>query len=95
MIDHLTFFIILTAPLIILYLHDRKNIKTYISLGFLAILLDLIWDPIGIYFGLWYYNSQPQILGMSVYMLLLYIHYLSFCYFLGNKLNGLVIRKWR
>jgi hypothetical protein len=94
MVEHLTFFIILTIPLIILYAYDRKNITRYLGIGLLALFLDLIWDPIGISIGLWYYNSQPQILGMSVYMLLLYIHYLSFCYFLGNKAN-VWVKKWK
>jgi hypothetical protein len=95
MIDHLTFFIVLTIPLAVLFLYDKKNIKTYLGLGLLAMALDSVWDPLAMSFGLWHYSSQPQILGMSVYMLLLYLHYLSFCFFLGNRVNDRVVKKWR
>ena len=93
-IDHLTFFLIITLPFLIIVWIDRGNAKTYLKLGIFAIVLDLIWDPIGLYFGLWYYNTWPQVLGISVYTLVLYLHYLTFCYFFGNKLNSLVV-KWK
>jgi len=89
------FFVIISIPLIALYIYDKKNITKYAGIGVLAIIFDLIWDPIGMSFGLWYYSSQPQVLNMSIYMLLMYIHYLSFCYFLGNKTNEWVIKKWK
>ena len=95
MVEHLTFFIVLTIPLIALYTYDRKNIVKYLGMGGLAILLDLIWDPLAISLGFWYYSSQPQIIGLSVYMLLFYIHFLSFTYFLGNKTNEWVVKKWK
>ncbi len=95
MVEHLIFFAAMTIPLAMLYAYDRKNIVKYLGIGILAIFLDLIWDPIGMSFGLWRYASQPQIFGMSVYMLLLYVHYLSFSYFLGNKTNEWVVKRWK
>lgn len=91
--EHYLFFILVSIPLTALFLYDRKNVKKYLVLGVLAILLDLLWDPFWINMGLWSYSSQPQVLGASVYMLLLYVHYMSFCYFMGNKIAAHVRRK--
>jgi len=93
-VEHTTFFLIITIPLLLILWIDRKNIKTYVGLGVFSIILDLVWDPLAMYFGLWYYNSQPQVLGISVLTLLFYVHFLAFCYFFGNRLNSLVV-KWK
>lgn len=93
-VDHSIFFLLITAPFLMILWIDRKNLRTYVQLGLFAVILDLIWDPIGIHFNLWYYNSLPQVFGVSIYTLILYVHYLTFCYFFGNRLNSLVV-KWK
>ena len=65
---------------------DRKRIRDYILLGLLGMLLDIIFEQIPIRAGFWIYNSEPKILGLSFYMLILYVPFLAACYFLGNKL---------
>jgi len=50
-----------------------------------------IWEPIGIYMDIWYYNLQPQLFGVSVLTLLMYFHWMCFSYFLGNWAAGM----WR
>lgn len=69
-----------------IFLIDKKNIKDYISLGLIAMLADLFFEQIPILAGFWSYNSSPKILGFSFYMWILYLPYLTICYFVGNKL---------
>ena len=84
--QHYVFVIINFIILIILLVIDKKRIKDYISLGLLAMFLDLIFEQIPIRAGFWIYNSEPKIFGFSFYMWILYFPYISICYFLGNKL---------
>ncbi len=92
--DHLIFLLIITVPLALILWYDRKNMRAYLGIGILAIILDSVWDPIAMTFDLWYYGTYPQFLGVSVCTLLLYIHYLAFCYFFGNMLARR-LEKWR
>ncbi len=84
--QHYVFAIINFIILIALFVFDKKRIKDYIGLGILGMFLDLIFEQIPIKAGFWIYNSEPKILGLSFYMLVLYVPYLAVCYFLGNKL---------
>ncbi|MCK4827378.1 hypothetical protein KA005_67225 [bacterium] len=93
-LDHLIFLSIITVPLVIILWYDRKNVKTYLGIGLLGLGLDVIWDPLAMHFDLWYYSSFPQVFGISVYTLLLYIHYLTFWYFFGN-MAAKAVTKWK
>jgi len=92
--DHWIFFTIMTIPLALILWYDRKNIRTYLGIGMLGLALDIVWDPIAMYFGLWYYSSWPQVFGISVYTLIMYIHYFTLCYFCSNRLASAVM-KWK
>lgn len=80
------FVALLTIPYIAVLWLDRKNIKKYLFLGIFALLLDILFEaPYALLLGFWTYHGEPQLLGISVWTLILYIHYLGFCYFMGNK----------
>jgi len=87
-LEHAAFFLVVTLPLILILWIERKNVKKYVYLGVFTVILAAVWEPIGAYIGLWYYVSQPQFFGVSVLTLLLYFHWVSFSYFLGNRVSG-------
>lgn len=83
--EHIQFLILNFAVFLAIVFYDRKRWKAYVSLGLLAMLLDLIFEIVPIYAGIWQYHSQPMIFGLSLYVWLLYIPYLGFCYFAANR----------
>jgi len=83
--EHFYFFLLNFFIFLIIVLVDKKKWKDYILLGLLALLFDAIFEIIPIATGIWVYNSQPKIFGMSLYTWLLYVPYLSMCYFISNK----------
>ena len=83
--EHALYMAIITLPLIFVLWIERKSLKTYVKLGVFTIILAAIWEPIGVYTNLWIYHSHGQFLGVSVLTLLLYFHWVSFSYFIGNR----------
>jgi len=80
--------LLLCIPLPIVLLIDRKMIRKYILLGIFTIICATIYESITTYLGFWFHYSQPQILGgASIWTLLGYFPYISYSYFLGNKLT--------
>ncbi len=84
-IEHLHFFLFNFIVFLAIIIADRKRYKDYIFLGLLALVLDLVFEIYPISIGIWTYYSHPIILGISLYTWLLYIPYISFCYFVANK----------
>lgn len=78
-VNFLVFFIILFV--------DRRRVKNYIILGAFTLVLAFIFENFTTYLGFWYYHSQPKLLLVSLYTWLLYIPYISFCYFVGKLLD--------
>jgi hypothetical protein len=86
--EEFLYFLIVTLPLILLLWVERKNLKTYLSLGIFTMVLATVWEPIGVYTDLWHYFGLYQFLGVSIFTLLAYFHWISFSYFLGNRFGG-------
>lgn len=85
---HYIFFIINIIIVFIILIIDKKNIKKYIFLSLLGLIFAFIFETATTNLGFWYYYSEPKIPIISLYTWLLYIPYLSFCYFIGNKLEN-------
>jgi len=85
--EHAYFLILNFAAFLAIVFYDRKKWKTYISLGLLAMLLDLFFEMLPLSAGIWQYHSEPIIFGLSLYAWLLYIPYLGFCYFAANRVR--------
>jgi len=84
--EHAYFFLFNFIIFLVIILLDRKKYKDYIFLGLLALLFDAVFEIFPIATGMWYYHSEPKVLGMSLYTWLLYIPYLSICYFVSNRM---------
>lgn len=83
--EHAYFFLLNFVVFLIIIFYDNKRWKDYVFIGLLALILDLIFEILPIAIGIWYYHSEPKILNISLYTWLLYIPYLSFCYFVSSK----------
>jgi FlaA1/EpsC-like NDP-sugar epimerase len=83
--EHVNFFFLNFAVFLIIVLLDRKKYKDYLMLSSIALVLSFIFENFTIYIGLWYYYSEPKLMFFSLYTWLLYIPYISFCYFISNK----------
>jgi hypothetical protein len=83
--EHILFTLVLTVPLALILYKDRKGMRDYVCLGLLTVILASVWEPVGVYMGLWYYASSPQFFGVSVLTLILYFHWICFSYFIGNR----------
>ena len=80
------FILLLTIPYAAIIWLERKNLKYYVALGVFALCADIVFEaPFAVPLGFWNYYGTAQLFGISVWTLILYIHYLGFCYFLGNK----------
>ena len=71
---------------LILFL-ERKEIKNYILLGIMGLIMGLIFEEFTTYFGMWYYHTEPKLWLVSIYSWILYFPYLSFCYFASKKVS--------
>jgi len=88
--DHLVFLIInFFIFFIILYL-DKKNVRNYLYIAGIGLILAFIFENVTIASGFWLYHSEPKILLVSLYTWLLYVPYLGFCYFAANKVRKYV-----
>lgn len=83
--EHLYFFLINFLVFLLILIYDRKNWQNYLALGLFAMFLDVIFEIIPVAVGIWSYHSKPITFGLSMYTWLLYIPYLSFCYFSANQ----------
>ena len=83
--EHLYFFLLNFCVFLIIIFLDKKKYKDYLLLILFALILAFVFENFTIHLGLWYYHSEPKILFLSLYTWLLYIPYLSFCYFVSNK----------
>lgn len=72
---------------IILYI-DRKRLKEYKILFIVAIVTAFIFENITTFLGFWQYHTEFNILLISFYTWVLYLPYIGYCYFLGNRLGG-------
>jgi hypothetical protein len=86
--EDFVYLLIITLPLILVLWVDRKNLRIYVPLGIFTVILATLWEPIGVYAGLWQYFGQYQFLGVSVLTLTEYFHWVCFSYFLGNVFAG-------
>jgi hypothetical protein len=66
---------------------DRRRLKDYAFLSIIGLIAALMFENVTTYFGFWIYYSEPKIGLMSLYTWLLYIPYISFCYFAGGRLG--------
>lgn len=80
------FFAIATVPFLLILYHERKNIRTYLALGIFTVILALIFEEACTSLGFWSYYSEPKIIQASLLPVIMYFHYICFCYFTGNWL---------
>ena len=73
---------------LLLFIADRKNIRKYVLLNAIGLVLAYMFETATTYLGFWYYVSEPKIPLVSLYAWLFYVPYLSFCYYIGNRLGG-------
>ena len=85
--EHLYFVLFNFMVLAIVLWHDRQRLRDYALLSILALIAAFIFENFTTYIGLWIYHSEPKIGLMSLYTWILYVPYISFCYFVGNKLG--------
>lgn len=88
MMSHLLFLALNTIALIIILLIDRKNLKSYLLLSIIGLIVAFVFETVMTFYGFWQYHAEPKIPLISLYTWLMYIHYLSYCYFIGTKLGG-------
>jgi hypothetical protein len=91
--EQFAFFLIMMIPLAAVLFLERKNAKKYVYLGLFTVVLASIWEPIGVYFGVWAYNAHPQFLGVSMVTILAYFQYVCISYFLADVFLRRVGRK--
>jgi hypothetical protein len=86
LMEHYLFVIINFLILgVILYI-DRHRLKEYLGLFALGLLCAYIFETVTTLLGFWQYHSSPKIPIISMFTWVLYVPYLGFCYFLGDKL---------
>jgi hypothetical protein len=86
--EHLVFFLLNLGVLAIILIIDKANIKKYVLLLSIGLVLAFIFETVTIYLGFWHYHSQPNVPLISLYTWLLYAPYLSYCYYIGNLFGG-------
>lgn len=84
--EHTYFLILNFAAFFLVVFLDSKKWKDYLILGIFTLVLAFIFENATAYLGFWYYNSEPMLLLISLYTWLLYVPYISFCYFVSNRL---------
>ncbi|MBU0472375.1 MAG: hypothetical protein KKF89_02620 [Nanoarchaeota archaeon] len=88
MMSHFLFLILNTFVLSIILIIDRKNLKSYLLLSFLGLIVAFIFETVMTYYGFWTYYAEPKIPLISLCTWLMYIHYLAYSYFIGTRLGG-------
>ncbi len=87
MMEHYLFVVLFTIPLLVILLIERKQFKKYLSLGITVMVAAFILENTTTYLGFWHHLSTPHIPYVSVWTLILYLHYISFCYYFGNRVS--------
>jgi hypothetical protein len=83
--EHYVFFIINILLFFIILIIDRHNVRKYIYLSIITLVFAYIFETLTTYLGFWHYTSIPKIPLISLYTWLLYVPYISICYFIGRK----------
>ena len=87
-LQHSLFTLMNFVILLVVLLIDRKNFKNYVFLGIFGLAAAFIFETATTALGFWYYHSLPKIGIISFYTWLLYVPYLSFCYFIGVRFGA-------
>ncbi|MBI3036975.1 hypothetical protein HYY73_04480 [Candidatus Woesearchaeota archaeon] len=93
-IAHSSFFLLnlaLTAAVVVI---DRRRIRDYFFLWLLGLAAAFVFETATTALGFWNYHSEPKVFLISLYTWLLYVPYLSFCYFVGNVVSNVVGKKF-
>jgi len=83
--EHIAFLALNYAVLFAMVLVDRKRARDYALLGAFTLAAAFVFENATTYMGFWHYHSEPKALLISFYSWLLYVPYISFCYFAANK----------
>ena len=83
-LPHYLFFLVFLIPLALIFYFDKKNIKSYVILGLLTLLMAFIFENFSVSLGFWSYFSEPRVGLVALYTWGGYFYYIIFCYFLGN-----------
>jgi len=73
----------------IILFSDKKHIRKCALLFAVGLVCAFIFENLTTFLGFWYYHSEPKALLISFYTWILYVPYLGFCYFVGNRLGGM------
>ncbi|MFQ6009549.1 MAG: hypothetical protein ACE5J7_00275 [Candidatus Aenigmatarchaeota archaeon] len=85
--ENIGLLMIYSAPLILVFYHDRKNIKQYVLLGIVTLVLAFLFELISTTLGFWHYSATPKIFTVAAFSLFAYFPWLSYTYFAGNLLR--------
>jgi hypothetical protein len=83
--DYVYFFSLNWVLCLIVVLLNKTQYKTYFFLWAIVLLLSFIFENGTTYMGLWYYHAEPKVPFVSLATWLLYAPYISFCYFIANR----------
>lgn len=86
--EHIHFFIFNLAVTAVIWYIDRKRIKEYAVLSCITLFLAAIFENATTFLGFWSYHSEPKFILISVYPWLMYVSYISYCYFFANFIMG-------
>ncbi len=84
--EHIYFVLFNFTILAFILYFDRKNIKNYVIIGIVGLITSFAFENLTTYLGFWYYHSKPLALYFSFYTWILYVPYLSYTYFVVNRL---------
>jgi len=76
--------LVTSVPLALILVFDRKNIRTYLTLGLFAIPLAAGFEEFMAFSGVFVHHLGPKLVNVAWETILLYFHYLVYSYFLGN-----------
>jgi hypothetical protein len=86
--EHVHFFIFNLAVTAAIWYIDRKRIREYVVLSCITLFLAAIFENVTTFWGFWNYHSEPKFILISVYSWLMYVSYISYCYFFANLIMG-------
>jgi hypothetical protein len=77
-------FLILAAVCIV----DKRYIRRYFLLCVFTLACAFVFETVCTFMGFWSYYALPKIPLISLSSWLLYAPYISFCYFVANRISG-------
>jgi hypothetical protein len=83
--EYVFFFALNYVLCLIIVLLDKKKFQNYVLLWTIVLILSLIFENATTSMGLWYYHVEPKVPFVSVATWLLYVPYISFCYFIAHR----------